>query len=612
MSTEKIDKTKQNIGLSQLDDKEKKQLFNRFVEAGGKVINEGRRKGQGGIARGPREGFRKKSGGDSRNGQAGKPAASMRKESGSKPEIKSYRVAPAIRTNRNSFIRLLERWRIRLRLFFMGVTEFSGSYLTTSFLEKLNLDLKTALQELQIAYIDLFRQVPRMGTAIAADLDKLNPLYYEIIEMSGSVFDRTLMSQISEHYNNFPHIAQKADEIREPLMAIFKKLYVLYPYQDHILYAFEKAINIQMRLEKGKSSIYSYKKRKVKNNLYIVFRRLFKVLYWLFCDFQGEILPMPGLDIERILSISPNDRPGRRERAKIAPDKKPEKAEEAAGEAENPAQEQIPEEIEKGLDLMYRLDTNRMRSQYERDNEFQFVKDTDKILMAHMLFKEFDKEYSFILTTNKIKYNVQFTQEGKVDYRLKLTDIYNDLRSCMNVFKDYADVIAVYEKLRNEKPVSNAQYIEYTNRLSAMDKKKNLTGKNVRMAIRAYMEKVAEMLKILVADMSSPQKIIQNPQEILSFESGIEGSKKMENKKVYEAITAAFYYASAFVYRLGPSGDLHGELEFNEEELKKMRDRQAKEIEKERLAVKEKKPEETAKAADDEKDSVIDELDDLF
>ncbi len=572
MSTERIDKTRKNIGAEQLNESEKKQLFNKFVEAGGQVVRNPRHRALADFDRDKQQQFRNKFDGH----------AQKLKEVDKRPQQRTGGVARAgsgqmasasipapARGIFNSLIRLINRWQIRIRLYTMGVCDFYGEFLTKKFLERFNTEMKSALLELQLVYLDIFKQSHRMGVAIVDELDRLNPLYYELIEMSSGVFDRGLINQIVEHHLNFPHIDQKAFEIREPLTRLFKKLYVLYPYKDFILLAFDRAIGMQMKLEKGKNSLYAMKRKKIKNDVAVVFNRLYTVLYWLFCNYLGELYLMKDPVIARILQIADTDVPGRRGRAK-RPDSGPEEDETAKAVEEVDEQDQLPEEVRKGLGIMNALDLKKLRSVYDKSGVFRYVRDNDKILLAHILFREFDEEYSFILTTNKIKYNVQFTHQGKVDYRIRLSDLYNDLRRCMGVFKDYADIIESYEKARNEKPTSSAQYIDYSNRLTGMDKKKTGVGKNVRTTVRDFMEKVIVELSTLIADMNGEQRIVDNPQDVLGFESSIEGTKKMNDRKVYEAILAAYYYASAFRHRLSSEGDLFGEEEINEEEMKKM------------------------------------------
>jgi hypothetical protein len=605
MSQEKVDKTKHNLGVSHLDEKEKKDLYNKFVEAGGQVIQESRRKGFTDFDRGKQKNFKSRL--ETRaqviEGK-GEAVKGGRPEKGS--DVKRAVRPPAdMKSRKNPLKRFIERWIVRFRLFFMGVTDFSGSFISRGYLEELNTDVKFSLQELQLVYLDLFRQNPRMGRTITGELDAANPLYVELIEMMSAVFDRTVINQIVEHHLNFPNIGQKAVELKQPLMSLFKRLYVLYPYREHIQEGFERAIAHQMRLEKGKASLYTAKRKRVKNDLYLVFYKFFKALYWLQCDYQGIVVPLWDPFMERLLAITMDDKPGRRKRSGGSTEEEPQQQDGTAdGGQDEAGKEGISEDVKKGLDIMYRLKIKDMRSVYDKDDSFRFVKDIDKILMAHLLFREFDEEYSFIFTTNKIKYNVQFTPAGKVDFKPRLTDLYNELRNCMNAFMDYADAMAHYEKVREERPTGSAQYMEYSNRLTGLEKKRNGIGKNVRMIIRAFMEKVVDVLKILMEDMNRPQQIIQNPQDVLSFESSIEGSRKMEGRKVYEAVTAAYQFASAFVHRLNPGGDLHGELEFKEEDFLDLQ----KKIEESTSAESgDKEPEDPALRG-----GVIKELDDLF
>ena len=604
MSSEKIDKTKKNIKVSHLNEKEKKELFNKFVEAGGKVVKEDRRKGLTDFDRSKQKMYSAKLKEHSQRLRETAPSASRPV----KPPVQRLKTGYSEKRAEKGLFALfqsfLDRWRIRFRLYFMSVADLSGLYFSKGFLEKMNTEVKSSLQDLQLVYFDIFKQNAKIGQSIVEELDKLNPLYYELMDMAAGIFDRGMINEILEHHLNFPRVAQRTSDIKEPLMKLFKKLYVLYPYQELIMSSFETAVGFEMRLEKGKSSLYSVKKKRVKNSLYVVFQRLFSKLYWLMCFYHDAIMPLRGGAFERILGITDADMPGRRRLVQTAAEKlAAEQGEEAAGEEK---QEELPDEIRKGLELMYSLDPAGLRAQYDKNGVFKNAKDTDKILLAFLFYREFDNEYSFILTTNKIKYSVQFTQEGKIDYRVGLTELYNELRGCANVFRDYADALDAFQKIKGERPTSSEQYFEYSNRLTASDKKRSTIGKNVRMTVRAFMEKVSRRLKEIVDDMNDAQKIVENTQDVLSFDSSIEGSKKMHGRKVYEAILSAYYFASAFMYRLSPGGDLHGELEFNEEDMKSIKEKvnQRKQENQSSTIAEIKKR--------DDKAGVIEELEDLF
>lgn len=604
---EKVDKTKKNINVTNLDDKTKKELFDKFVSAGGKVVREDRRQGMTDYDRELQKKYnarlaahKKTLNTPSRTKTA--PAAMAKKTIQPKKTARAsaYRPAPT-----NPLTRFIDRWHIRFRLFFLGVTDLYGTTITSKYLEKFTTEYKSALVELQLVYLDVLKKNIRTGQAVTSELDRINPVLTELMEMSSDIFDRTVFNQIVEHHITFPHISQKSSEIRTPLMTLFKKLYVLYPHQDVTVHAFDKAIGLQMKIERGKSSLYSLKRKKIKNGVYILYNKLFKSLYWLFCLYEGRIFQPGDPEINTILGVTDDDIPGKRSKLRLSDAKSDEEkpAEEDVAEKESQEPEDISDHVKKGLQMLSQLDLTVLKEQFDRSNYYKFVRDTDKIFIAHLLFREFDEEYSFIFTTNKIKYNVIFAREGKIDYRLGLSDLYNELRQCGNLFKDYADILENYEKIRLEKPTGNAQYIEYTNRLNAIEKKRNNTGKDVRMKVRGFMDKCSTELKKLIDDMNGSQTIIGNPQDVLRFESAIEGNRKMNDKKVYEIITYAYWYSSAFAYRLGPSGDLYGGLEFSGKEGKNSE-----------IEAQGKKDQPTAPGAlePEKKTGVIDELEDLF
>lgn len=597
----KIDKTKENIKVSNLDIKEKKELFDRFLQAGGEVVREQPRKG---LTEFNREKQRNRTGriDTQRYGQKTAKTASPEVKPAPSDKNKKRTASPQAPAGRiNPIVRFFHRLHIRFRLFFMGISDFYGLNFSPKFLDKLNGEVKTNLLEIQLLYLDIFKKNHQDGIKIIKDLDRLNPLYYELLEMISSVFDRTVINRIIEHHLHFPNVEQKTTDIRDPLMELFKKLYVLYPYHEFILSAFEKAVSQQMKIEKEKQSVYSLKRKKIKNDLYFVLHKFTPALYWLFNHYNGFVIPMNDPMILSLLGISENDMPGKRERLQMRGTAEESMDGEQSKNTEV-EEEQIPEDVKRGMELMNSLDLSQLKSRIDRNGVFKFVKDNDKILLAHMLFIEFDEEFSFILTTSKIKYNVLFTQEGKIDHRTRLSDLYNELRKTMNVFKDYADVLTDYEKTRLEKPTSSSQYMDYSNRLTGIDKKRNTIGKNIRMAVRSFMEKIAEQLKILIDDMNGPQKIIENPQEELVFDSSIEGNKRLNGAKVYSAITTAYNYAAAYIYRLGPGGDLFGELEFNEQEMENLKSGKSLPSEK------------TTESGSEEKKEpgIINELEDLF
>lgn len=172
-----------------------------------------------------------------------------------------------------------------------------------------------------------------------------------------------------------------------------------------------------------------------------------------------------------------------------------------------------------------------------------------------------------------------------------------------NRIQDYASTLAAFEKLKREKPISNSQFIEYSNRLSALEKERNQTGDNTRIYISAFFEKLCRELKILIEDMERANSIIINPDDIIIFETAIEGDKKLNAKNVREILNITYDYATAFIYRLNPGGDLSGSINFVEDNEKQVNTNISKENKRNN-----EKNQKEAKT----KESILKELDDLL
>ena len=307
----------------------------------------------------------------------------------------------------------------------------------------------------------------------------------------------------------------------------------------------------------------------------LLFYKFFPRLHLLFCLYEGVPRPVYDPDIETILGITEMEKPGNRQLARYFDD--------MTVDEEVPVAEEKPEEekdevdgarmkvLRIGLEMMAALDMSKMRLNHDRQRLFENVSDADKVFITYLLFNEFDREYSFILTTNKIKFRTDFVARTKVDFRARLTELYDKMRKSTDILGEYAENLIDYEKSRREKPSSSSQYIEYTKRMEALEKKKNTIGKNALAVVRDYMMEIVQELEVLLEDMDGHQLYIENPQEVLTFDPLIEGEKKINGKKIYEALYLVYCYAFAFAYRLSLGGDLSGDLEFKKEELEQMR-----------------------------------------
>ena len=558
-----FDKTRSNIGVKQLNEKEKKEMFNRFVDAGGQVVAEKKTTVIKNYDR-------------TKQQQYAKQISTAREKTGSagtaKKTVPAQTARPAAQKSaqgQNPLVLLIDRISIKVHLVMYGVSDFSGKSLSRSFIELLGTEFKSAFTEIQILYLDLLKQNPEINTRIVEQLDEMKPLYIELIEMSyaaADVYERILMQQVVTPAGAQSYTAFKTADARAAVLALFKKLAVLYPYFDATYSSFEKAIDAQMRFEGKKSGLYSAKKKRIKNSLFVIYAKLYPKLLWLVYSYFGRTITPATKDFEAALSIMPQDKPGNRTAAsgpvdlEFAPREEEPLQDTEAEEAE--PEKKLPEEVLKGLEMMSRTDFRNFRQERAKDSllHLDTITDADRVFITYMLFSEFDKEYSVVLTTNKIKLNVIYHQAGtgKADYRTTMSDVYDAMRLCDDAFKEYSNIVDVYEKARREKPTTNDQYIRYTKLMTELLQKRKTESKKVRDVVSTFFRRVSETLIVLIKDMNSQQMVVANPQDILTLEGTTEKARKLNGKKVYEAIAYAYCFASAFVYRLSLDGDLSG------------------------------------------------------
>ncbi len=608
----KIEKTRENIKVTDLDEKSRKELFDRFIDAGGEIIKEKRKKGLTEFDREKQKQYRQRIEDHSSHHRPPAPAS----HSGSKPaDAKKPKKSDTGTSSakKPSYIdRLINKWSIKLHLYFMRVTDFSTYYFNPGFLSQFNHEYKNALLELQLEYLEIFTKNRKTGNTIIQKLDSLDPLYFEIIEMAAQVFDRTLINDIVDHSISMPDIPQRVNDLKKPLMELYRKLYILYPYQQLIYSSLDKALELQLKMEKGKTSTYTAHRKRIKNSLYTIYAKLFPRLHWLFCHYMGTVIDLTDPVLGKIMYISDDERPGRREshsppvfQATAVTQSHEDVHTREEQDTEQEVQE-IPDHITRGLRLMNMDTIDELKKRFDQKKQFEHVSTDDKILYTSLLFYKFDHTYSFILTTSKIKFETQFTADGKIDYRSRLTDLYNEMRKVNSTFQNYLDIVTSYEKTRQERPRGNEHYIEYTKRLNLLEKKRNNEGRQARMFIKSVMDKVSNQLHVLIEDMEGQNRIISNPQDILEFDLEIEDKQSLQGKKIYQAIYDAYCYASALSYRLSEEGDLYGKLEFSDEE--------------EPLQIQEKDEKKTSDMDDKTRDndatsetgSILDELDDLI
>ncbi|MCW7490120.1 hypothetical protein [Leptospira meyeri] len=562
-----FDNTKRAIGVGKLDDSARKDMFNKFVNAGGEIIKE---------KQPPKEDDTKKSrpepkvrqstvsrgGDDSRSGSRGNNQS--KSDSGN---TKSQADSKA--QYEKEISSFSARFGIKLKCWLARVTSFGSSDLTPKFMHDFSMRAKQALIELQYSGNELLAN-QQYSPQLSKALDKINPLLVELLAMGQKLYNGPELTDITDPIMVAPESPVAIERVKNPIYALFKRMYILYPYQETLKKSFVQAYDELQKLEGKPSLIYANKKRKVTQEIDNLFEGFFDRLYLVVLRAENKNIPLISRYMENLLGINPEDRPGQRKSGENVPGGKELESKDAKKEEESKDEDKKEEEIPLskeqayGLRLMQMYSIPKLRKKFDPKNEYANIPDSDKALLALFYFYEFDDEYSFVMTTKKIDIKPGSVNGVKVDYRQKMLDIYEGTRTIIDQFRIYNDILRELEK---HKANPGANYIEASKKLTGIEQKRTGQSRTVRLAIKEFSLKSRDSLLVLIKDMKGKKEIVANMNDVLTLDS-MESRKRLNKKPVKQCIMESYCYLMALYDRL-ETGDLFGGLvELTPEQMK--------------------------------------------
>ncbi|PKA16118.1 hypothetical protein [Leptospira haakeii] len=566
-----FDKTRKSIGANNLDDKARREMFDKFQSAGGKVVSDKDKKREESLRKQKeqpqvRQGARSQAGGrDPRQNQSSQSGRSSVKQAPSKPNPIMDR--KALEDEMGNFF---NRMAVRFKCWISRVTSFSSSDLLPAFMSELNIAGKKALLEMNFVGNDLLGN-PAYASKIAKELDGQNPLYIELLGRMHKAYDSTELNQLLEGHNAAPDLPVAVTRVRQPLYSIFKKLYYMYPFQGSYVKAVTLGYQALEKLEGKPATVYNTKRKRALQEFDVLYGTIFDKLYLAILRSEDKNIPLLSTYMENVLGILPEEKLGQRKQGEeldeISGGVHPEEEDTEESPEEKPIdpEEGLSKELKYGLKLMRSLPLDQLRKRHDARGEHELLPAGDKAFLTWLFFKEFDEEYSFVMTTKKIDLKPTIAAGSKIDYREKLIDLYETTRGIHEQFRIYDQY---YKELENHLKNPGANYIEASKKTSALETKRSQQSRNVRVTAKDFLQKGAELLSKLIADMKGKKEIVTNMETLMTFDL-MESKKRLNKKPIKQCIMESYCYALAFSERL-ENGDLFGGVpELSAEEMEK-------------------------------------------
>ena len=427
---------------------------------------------------------------------------------------------------------------------------------------RIGLELSKQVKEALID-IDLFTgSVLRGNSSIRGEILRYsigeNSYLYEFMVRLNDIYDEIGWANFQKliSFRQIPNPSQIL-----PVKSLFRKLYILGQYRTVCKVLVYKAIEIQEKYKKAGRETIDRLKKGLGGEIDLVLGPFLQKLHILLCRIEGRYLALYSQKLDDYLELTAQDKIGYitrlEKRRRIETLKKAKESLRKAHEAEKarPKEEiKIPKHVERGLLIV----EDAIRS-YEKEHEgaeppLRYLDKRDKMYRTLVLLDRFDSQYSFVLTTSKIIYNIDYVEQKKVDIKEDLNHAYILFNEAREEAKGYLETTNEAKNIRDDRRLT--QYQLYA-RLEKLEKKKLNSGRKSRKRVSQVMKLIEEILSTVITDYKGEKILLQNPEEYLRFDPNIDGHKKLDGNRIIEAIVETFLFSATFAFLLN-YGELSG------------------------------------------------------
>ena len=597
-----IDKTRDRLKLDDIEEDDRRDLFNKFVDAGGEVVYDSRKKINSTTINinSNTNSHIKKNNSINANSQSRFEHSDIKPKKESYPTNKqtNYEAIEKIKTNEvfkpaNKSKPLFFNFKLWLSAFSSGVITFFGGKVNPKFLNFIDKNVISSLLEMDTL---MFNALNPMGIN---DADSKNKREKIISRFATELEDVELLERIKDQYDEkvYKNLLRPYKELDSPVVAVnyvnelkgmFRPLYVLHLYSSKIKLVGEKAMSSYAIVDNMSRGIVNSRISAFKRAVELIYSKYYPKLLILLQYASKEKLETLE-EFNKFLEITDVDILGYYTKLKLANQKLHESKIEAA--KENIGKKDEEEKLNKiesiGVKLIekcvsFKKEDNNI--EYETD-PFYTIEENDKIYRIKVLIDFLDREYSILFVSNKVKYNLVYDNLVRTDYKSDFNNIFLSLSDINSRFNEYSEICKNILKVEEDEAMRFEQRVSM---LSERNGQRAYISKNLKSTVMSIINSFKKKLDKLLLDKEEREKIIANPNDILTLFADIGNHKKrVQGYNVLKALTEAYYFISGFNYLI-TEGELSGAgilidkaeetIEENKEEKNDKEDKKEEEI----------------------------------
>lgn len=561
-----IDKTRDRLKLDDIEEDDRRDLFNKFVGAGGEVLYD-----------------RKKTSQNTANSQV-KKNNSVSSNVSSHSDIKSKKEPPFTnkqiahetiekpKTNENEIASTVKKkkplfynTKLWFGAFSSGVITLFGDKIHPKFLNFIDRNVISALLEMDTLILNALNPMGINDTDAKNKRDKVIARFaeeledVELLERIKDQYDEKIYKNLLRPYKDLGYSVIATNYVNE-LKSMFRPLYVLHLYVSRIKSVGEKAMLSYAAVDNMSKGIVNSRISAFKRAVDLIYLKYYPKLLILLQYASKEKLETID-DFNNFLDIKDVDILGYYTKLKLANQKlyesKVEEAKENIGKKDKEEEEKLSKIETIGVKLIekcvsFKKSDNNI--EYETD-PFYKVAENDKIYRINILIDFLDREYSILFVSNKVKYNLVYDNLVRTDYKTDFNNIFLSLSDINSRFNEYSEICKSILKIEQDEAMRFEQRVSM---LSERNGQRVYIAKNLKSTVISIISPFKKKLDKLLLDKEERERIIGNPNDILTFFTDIGNHRKrVQGYNVLKALTEAYYFVSGFNYLIN-EGELSG------------------------------------------------------
>ena len=301
--------------------------------------------------------------------------------------------------------------------------------------------------------------------------------------------------------------------------------------------------------------------KRLREDLDTVLEELLYRFHVVLCKLHRAYHPLYTREMDKLLGLSEEDRIGfitRMERKKRAEELRKMRLHVQRMQEQQPDQQEepvkVPRHVERGLPLVEHAVRWYEQQHLFDETPVRIIPREDKMYRTVVLLEVFDREYSFVLTSGRIGFNIDYREQKKIDVREDLNSAYLRLSEARHDAEDYLDLM---EEIRETEGNLRLTAGQRGVMMEKLNRKRLAVSRKAREGIAAAMKDIQSVLSLVINDYNTVNRLLCEPEEVLEFDEKFDRETLLRNRRVIEAVVEVFLFSAAFCFML-QHGDLCG------------------------------------------------------